>query len=85
MLLADDVLVDRALLAFTGDDGPRRQVGQYARASGQDGDDGPDPGRRLVVTDVPDAASRHLCQRRCLEALDAGACRALAAIAGIPG
>jgi hypothetical protein len=44
---------------------------------------------RLVVTDVPDAASRHLCQRRCLErlprALDAGACHALAAIAGIPG
>src|SRR5882724_7384434 len=30
---------------------------------------------RLVVTDVPDAASRHLCQRRCLERLAASSAR----------
>jgi hypothetical protein len=42
----------------------------------------PDESRRLVVGD---ASSHHHCQRRCLEGLTAGACRALGAIAGIPG
>ena len=37
--LAEQVLGDRGLLALRRDDGPRRQVGQDARAAGDDGHD----------------------------------------------